>query len=67
MSESSEFVQRNSAFLLTAFGLLGGAIAMCLSCVLKSRCSRIKACCVECDRDVVSEAELRNVEVTPPS
>ena len=60
---ASEFVQTNSAFLLTTFGLCGAALAACLTCALKSRCSKIKCCGFECDRQVISEGELANASV----
>ena len=60
----SEFVARNSAFLITMTGIVIGAMGMCLTCILRSRCSKIKVCGIECDREVISEGNLGAVEVT---
>ena len=34
----NDFVSDNSTFILTFFGLLGGACSGCLMCLLRSRC-----------------------------
>ena len=50
--------------------LLGGASALvisCCMCVLKSRCTRIKCCGVEIERDVLTGSEINMAQITPPS
>jgi hypothetical protein len=43
------------AMLITGgFGFLAG----CLAILYKSKCTRIKCCCVEIDRDVLGEEKL---------
>lgn len=57
-------VEVTESFLLTiiagGFAFLGSF----LICLLRSRCTTIKCCCVECDRDVLPpntvEAALEN-------
>ena len=44
----------NGAFILTMVGLLGGGGGACLTYFLKSRCKKIKCCCISCERDVVA-------------
>lgn len=61
MSESQLPV--SEGFLLSAAAMMVGVIAGCLSCILKSRCSSIKCCGVELQRDVIPAAELNNVQV----
>ncbi len=47
-------------------GAIGGVIAMILSCILKSRCSKIRCCCFEVERDVIRSSQLHNVSVQNP-
>jgi len=60
----------SESFLLGIFAGGGACIAGILSCALKSRCSKIKIACIECDRQVLTGDDLRNVEVNlgnPPA
>ena len=43
----------SESFILAIVGSIFGAIAGCLMCVLKSRCTNIKCCGCECQRDVL--------------
>ena len=54
--DTYEFISNNSAFVLTLIGLLGAGLSGIAMCVLKSRCSTIKCCCVSCERQVLSHA-----------
>ena len=57
-----DFIQKNGAFLLTCFGLMGTCLAGLTVYAIRSRCTRISCCGSSCDRDVVpSEMALRNV------
>ena len=49
--ESQDFVQRNSAFLLSVFGILSGCVAGLTAYFLKSRCTKISCLCFHCERD----------------
>lgn len=55
MSEAYEpdFVERNGAWLLSVFGVIAACMSGMLAYFLKSRCSRIKCCGFECERDVL--------------
>ena len=60
MCDFNDFVSDNSTFILTFFGLLGGACSGCLMCLLRSRCNRISCLGVTLERNVLSEDALRN-------
>ena len=40
-------------FMIAILVGVGSLIAGILTCALKSRCTKIKCCCIECDRDVL--------------
>lgn len=48
-----DFIERNGAWLLTVFGILGACVSGMFVYFLKSRCSSIKCCGMECQRDVL--------------
>lgn len=48
-----DFVERNGAWLLSVFGLMSACTSAVLMYFLKSRCTRITCCGMECVRDVV--------------
>ena len=58
MCDASEFVERNSGFLLTILAALSACISGGCLCILKSRCTTIKCCGVTCERSVLSEAAV---------
>jgi hypothetical protein len=49
-----DFIERNGTWLLTVIAGFTGCFSMLLTYFLKSRCSNIKFCGVECVRDVVA-------------
>ena len=51
--EQRDWLEKNSTFLLTLFGMLGGCAGSMMVYFLKSRCSEIKLCwgCVNCVRE----------------
>ena len=51
MAQDPDFLERNSAFLLSVFGILSGCLAGLTAYFLKSRCTKIKCFCVHCERD----------------
>jgi len=53
----------SESFIITIVGALIGACSGVLACVLKSRCSTIKCCGVECRREPIPVAELDKVDV----
>ena len=57
----------SEGFIIAMFAGLSALIAGVLACALKSRCSRIKCGCIECDRDVIPVASLNNVRVDIPT
>ena len=56
----------SESFMITIFAGFAGVLAGVLACGLKSRCSRIKCCCIECDRNVIPPDQLNNVRVELP-
>ena len=55
MSEyEPDFIERNGTWLLTVLGVVSSCFAGLLVYALKSRCTRIKLCGAECDRDVIA-------------
>lgn len=48
----------DDTFILTLIGLIGGGGGACLAYLLKSRCTKIKCGCIECDRSVVNLGEI---------
>ena len=60
----------SEGFIIAIFGGVTALIAGILTCALKSRCSRIKCGCVECDRIVIPVNDLNNITLNrrePPS
>ena len=53
----------SESFLITIIAAIGTLIAGILACALKSRCSRIKCCCIECDRIVIPPSELNQINM----
>ena len=61
----------NGTFILSLLTLVGGGGMACLKYFLKSRCTSIKCCCMECQRDVIPPDNLNEVSLsgttrTPP-
>lgn len=54
----NDFVQQNSAFLLSLCAMLGVCCAGVGACILKSRCSHIKCCGFEISRDVLPAEQM---------
>jgi hypothetical protein len=48
-----DFVQRNGTWLLSVMGVMATCTAGLFSFLLKSRCSKIKCCGLECDRQPI--------------
>ena len=67
MSDFSEFIERNGAFLLSFFGLLGGGIGYVLVFCLKSRCSEISCCGCRLIRTPIPIEELNSVNLELPN
>ena len=53
-SYEPDFIERNGTWLLTVLGLVSSCFAGILVYALKSRCTHIKLCGAECDRDVIA-------------
>ena len=62
-NDFSQFIERNGAFLLSFFGLLGGGISYLLVFCLKSRCSSVKCCGMEISRIPIPVEQLNNVNL----
>jgi len=48
------------SFLLTITGGGFGFLGAFLVCLLKSRCTTIRCCCISCDRDVLPPNMVEN-------
>ena len=54
----------NGTFILSLLTLVGGGGMVCLKYFLKSRCTSIKCCCVECVRDVIPPESINEVSLS---
>lgn len=66
MSETetfSKFVELNSGFIITFFGMFGACVSGTLVYFLRSRCTRIKCGCIECVRQPISEENMNNISL----
>jgi hypothetical protein len=57
------FIQENTAFLLSFFGLLGGCCSYLLVFALKSRCTSVKCCGFEVSRIPIPIEQLNNINL----
>ena len=55
----SNFLTTNSLMIV---GILIGTISGCCMCIIKSRCNRIKCCCLLIERDVLSNDTISNMQ-----
>ena len=60
---ATNFIQTNEAFLLTIVASISGMLGLLLNTCIKSRCSAIKLCCIECVRQPIPIEELDNVNI----
>ena len=63
----SEDMIVSESFIIACIGIACGALGGVLTCALRSRCSKIKCCCIECDRQVLTAAEMRNTNIEIPT
>ncbi len=63
----SLFIQNNEGFLLTLVATLSGMIGLLLNTCIKSRCTAIRFCGLECLRQPIPVEELNNVNVENPN
>ena len=61
--EPTTFIQTNEAFLLTIVATLSGMFGLLLNTCIKSRCTAIKFCGLECIRNPIPVEELNNVNI----
>ena len=61
--QPTTFIQTNEAFLLTIVGTLSAMFGLLLNTCIKSRCTAIKFCGLECIRNPIPVEELNNVNV----
>ena len=57
-----DFIERNGTWILSMVGVVGACMSGIFVYMLKSRCTKIKCCGVECDRDVIdlTAADVRS-------
>lgn len=60
----SNFVEENSNFLLSTFGMVGLCLSGLFLFILKSRCKTFKCGCIECQRDVIPVEDLNDITLT---
>jgi len=53
----------NQILAIIVGGFVSTLFIRVLTFVIKSRCRQIKCCCVECERDVIDQANLRNTVI----
>ena len=53
----------SEAFYITLFGMFGASLALLLRACLSSRCSSIKCCGQECEREVLTNVDVSAIEV----
>lgn len=67
MSENNTNTSSNmpvsEGFILAIIGIASGLCGAFLSFMLKSRCAKIKCCCVECERNVIDAKDLEIADV----
>ena len=58
----------SEGFIIAMFGGFGALVSGILVCCLRSRCTSIKFCGVECQRDVIPPDQLdaAQVNIAPP-
>ena len=64
MSEETISLPVSESLILTGFGMLIGMVGGICSCILKSRCSTIKCCGLELQREVIPATELNSVNIS---
>ena len=59
----------DSGSIITIAGIISGAVGICISACLKSRCKEIDLCCIKCLRDTQAEEEeaIEAMHIPPPS
>lgn len=59
-----DFIERNGAWLLSVMGIMSACIGGLLAYMIRSRCTKIKCCGLECDRQVIdlTARDLRSLE-----
>ncbi len=62
----SEQMVVSESFIITCVGIFCAALGGILTCALRSRCTKIKCFCIECDRQVISEAQLSRTTLEIP-
>ena len=53
----------NQILAIIVGGFVSTLFIRVLTFVIKSRCRQIKCCCVECERDVIDQTNLRNTVI----
>ena len=56
----------NGTLILSLFAGFSTLCVGCLACILKSRCTKIKCCGFEVERDVIPVKDLNSVKLEMP-
>ncbi len=63
VKDTPSFVKESEGFLLTIVATISGIIGLLLQTCIKSRCTNIKLCGLECIRQPIPVEELDNVNI----
>ena len=63
--EATTFIQTNEAFLLTLVASISAMLGLLLNTCIKSRCSAIRLCGLECIREPIPVENVNSVNITP--
>ena len=55
--DSPDFLSKHGAWVLTVLGVGTACLGTLFAYFLKSRCKKIKTCCFECDRELLTPVE----------
>ena len=59
-----DWLEKHSTFVLTFVASISACMGVVLTYFLKSRCKKLKFCCIECDRTPI-ELEANQIEIVP--
>jgi hypothetical protein len=62
-TEHYDFVQRNGTWVLSVLAVMMSCIAAILGYFLRSRCTRIQCCGMECERQVLDLTQENDLSV----
>jgi len=61
-SYEPDFIERNGTWVLSVLGIVSACVGGVMTYMIRSRCTKIKCCGFECDREVLSADDLAKLE-----